>query len=58
MMQAQGHLQVVSALIDDDLDPQAALERGRFQLEEGSPGGDVLLEDCLDPEIATAAHWG
>jgi gamma-glutamyltranspeptidase/glutathione hydrolase len=54
MMQAQGHLQVVSALIDDDLYPQAALDRGRFQLEEGSPGGDVLLEDCLDP--ATAAE--
>jgi len=50
MMQAQGHLQVVSALIDDKLDPQAALDRGRFQLEQGSPGGDVLLEDSLGPQ--------
>ncbi len=52
MMQAQGHVQVVSALVDDDLDPQAALDRGRFQLEEGSPDGDVLLEDSLDPSTA------
>ena len=59
MMQAQGHLQVLSALIDDDLDPQAALDRGRFQLEEGSPGGDVLLEDCLDPgTTAELEHRG
>ncbi|UCG00087.1 MAG: gamma-glutamyltransferase family protein [Spirochaetaceae bacterium] len=52
MMQPQGHLQVVSALIDDELDPQAALDRGRFQLEEGLPDGEVLLEDSLDPETA------
>lgn len=50
MMQPQGHLQVLSALIDDDLDPQAALDRGRFQLEDGQPAGDVLMEDSLDPE--------
>jgi gamma-glutamyltranspeptidase/glutathione hydrolase len=59
MMQPQGHLQVVTALIDDDLDPQAALDRGRFQLEEGSPGGDVLLEDCMDPgTVVELEHRG
>jgi gamma-glutamyltranspeptidase/glutathione hydrolase len=48
MMQPQGHLQVVSALLDEALDPQAALDRGRFQLEEGLPNGDVLVEDSID----------
>ncbi|MBN2551753.1 MAG: gamma-glutamyltransferase family protein [Spirochaetales bacterium] len=52
MMQPQGHLQVISALLDDALDPQAALDRGRFQLEEGRPDGDVLLEDSVDPATA------
>ncbi|HBY07381.1 MAG TPA: gamma-glutamyltransferase, partial [Chloroflexi bacterium] len=32
-MQPQGHLQVVSGLVDDDLDPQAALDRPRFIIE-------------------------
>jgi gamma-glutamyltranspeptidase/glutathione hydrolase len=52
MMQPQGHLQVFSALVDDDLDPQAALDRGRFQLEEGDPAGPVLLEDALGEQVA------
>ena len=52
MMQPQGHVQVLSALLDDRLDPQAALDRGRFQLEEGRPDGQVLLEDSVDPETA------
>jgi gamma-glutamyltranspeptidase/glutathione hydrolase len=52
MMQPQGHMQVLTALIDDDLDPQAALDRGRFQLEEGRPDGVVLLEDSVDPEVS------
>jgi gamma-glutamyltranspeptidase/glutathione hydrolase len=47
-MQPQGHVQVLSALLDDELDPQAALDRGRFQLEEGMPEGDLLLEDSVD----------
>jgi gamma-glutamyltranspeptidase/glutathione hydrolase len=51
MMQPQGQLQVFSGLVDDELDPQAALDRGRFQLEGGQPDGDVLIEDSLDPEI-------
>ena len=47
-MQPQGHVQVLSALLDDELDPQAALDRGRFQLEEGMPEGDLLIEDSVD----------
>jgi gamma-glutamyltranspeptidase/glutathione hydrolase len=42
-IQAQAHVQLVSALVDDRLDPQAALDRPRFRLD----GGDVLLEEGL-----------
>jgi gamma-glutamyltranspeptidase/glutathione hydrolase len=42
-LQAQAHLQLVSALVDGGLDPQAALDRPRFRVE----GGDVLLEEGL-----------
>ncbi len=34
-MQPQGHVQVFIALVDDSLDPQAALDRPRFYLEGG-----------------------
>ena len=51
MMQPQGHLQVVSALVDDEIDPQAALDRGRFQLEEGEAAGRVFLENGIDQKI-------
>lgn len=43
-MQPQGHLQVASWLIDGALDPQAALDRLRFQLQLGSPAKSVLFE--------------
>lgn len=42
-MQAQGHVQVVSALVDDRADPQTALDRPRFRVD----GTTVLLEDGL-----------
>lgn len=40
-MQPQGHFQVISGMVDDDLNPQEALNRPRFCLEEGT--GDSLL---------------
>jgi gamma-glutamyltranspeptidase/glutathione hydrolase len=52
MMQPQGQVQILSALIDDELDPQAALDRGRFQREEGKPDGEVLLEDSVGSELS------
>jgi gamma-glutamyltranspeptidase/glutathione hydrolase len=52
MMQPQGHLQVVSALVDDELDPQAALDRARFQLKDGLASESVLLEDSVNSTIA------
>jgi gamma-glutamyltranspeptidase/glutathione hydrolase len=52
MMQPQGHVQVASALIDDDLDPQAALDLPRFQIEEGEPDGRLMVEDSPGGALA------
>jgi gamma-glutamyltranspeptidase/glutathione hydrolase len=42
-IQAQAHMQLVSAVVDDGLDPQAALDRPRFRVD-----GDVVrLEEGL-----------
>lgn len=55
-MQPQGHLQVVSGLVDDGLDPQAVLDRPRFRLTASSvknlSAGQVYLEEGLE-KIAT-----
>jgi gamma-glutamyltranspeptidase/glutathione hydrolase len=50
-MQPQGHMQVISALEDDRLDPQAALDRPRFCIDDGSVGGRVALEEGILPEV-------
>ena len=42
-IQAQAHMQLVSALVDDGLDPQAALDRPRFRVD----GASVRLEEGL-----------
>ena len=49
-MQPQGHLQVFSALVDDGLDPQAALDRPRFCIEPGTADGPVALEEGIPSE--------
>ena len=46
-MQPQGHVQVISAMVDDDLDPQAALDRHRFQIKPGGTDNGVALEDGI-----------
>lgn len=60
MMQPQGHLQVVSAMVDDGVDPQAALDRVRFQLDEGEPNGTLMIEeseaDRLSHGLAALGH--
>ena len=53
-MQPQGHTQVIIALADDDLDPQAALDRPRFCIEDGSAGGRVALEDGIPEPVVHA----
>ncbi|MBM3127046.1 MAG: gamma-glutamyltransferase [Chloroflexi bacterium] len=49
-MQPQGHVQVVAGMIDDDLDPQAALDRPRFCLTAAQPSSAVQLEEGIEPE--------
>ena len=53
-MQPQGHLQVVIALADDGLDPQAALDRPRFCIQGGEAGGEVALETGIPPEVMSS----
>jgi gamma-glutamyltranspeptidase/glutathione hydrolase len=50
-MQPQGHLQVAAALIDDGLDPQQALDRPRFCIEDGSAGGAVAIEEGVPANV-------
>jgi gamma-glutamyltranspeptidase / glutathione hydrolase len=49
-MQPQGHFQVMSAMIDDDLNPQEALNRPRFCLEDGTGDSVLALEDGIPAE--------
>ena len=53
-MQAQAHVQLVSALVDDGLDPQAALDRPRFRVQDGA----VLLEEGLWERAADLERLG
>ena len=46
-MQPQGHFQVMSAMLDDDLNPQEALNRPRWNIDDGEPGGTLLLEEGI-----------
>jgi gamma-glutamyltranspeptidase / glutathione hydrolase len=53
-IQAQAHLQLVSGLIDDGLDPQEALDRGRFRVG----GTSVALEQSLWDQAAKIKTLG
>jgi gamma-glutamyltranspeptidase/glutathione hydrolase len=53
-IQAQAHAQLVSALVDDGLDPQAALERPRFRVDEDV----VRLEEGLWPQAGELEEAG
>ena len=53
-MQPQGHTQVTIALVDDELDPQAALDRPRFCLEDGATAGRVAIEDGIPRNVSDA----
>lgn len=46
-MQPQGHMQVLSGLVDDGLDPQAVLDRPRFCIDGGTAGGQIALEEGI-----------
>ncbi|GAB4309478.1 MAG: gamma-glutamyltransferase [Promethearchaeota archaeon] len=48
-MQPQGHVQVLSRLVDHEFDPQAALDAPRFYVVGGDPNGPVALEESVPP---------
>jgi gamma-glutamyltranspeptidase/glutathione hydrolase len=53
-MQPQGHMQVACPLLDDGLNPQAALNQPRFCIEPDESGSVVSLEEGIDPGTAAA----
>lgn len=53
-MQPQGHVQVLSALVDAGLDPQAALDLPRFCLDVEESSGRVALEEGMPPDVTSA----
>ncbi len=58
-MQPQGHMQVAIGLIDDGLDAQAALDRPRFCIGDGTAGGRVSLEEGIPvPVMSRLAMMG
>lgn len=52
-MQPQGHVQVLVGLLDDGLDPQAALDRPRWCLTESDKGWDLALENGIPAATRT-----
>ncbi len=50
-MQPQGHMLMAVNLINDQLDPQAALDRPRFCINDGTAGGAIALEDGISVEV-------
>ena len=53
-MQPQGHVQVVVGMLDDDLAPQAALDRPRLCLTPVIGDSVVALEDGIPPATVDA----
>ncbi len=53
-MQPQGHVQVLSALADGKLDPQAALDLPRFCIDVEEKGGRVAIEEGMPKETMDA----
>ena len=49
-MQPQGHVQVLSALVEDGFDPQTALDLPRFCIDVEESGGEVAIEDGMPPD--------
>ncbi len=59
-MQPQGHVQVLTGMIDDGLNPQSVLDRPRFCIVTGEAGGSVAFEDGISPttlhELSLMGH--
>jgi gamma-glutamyltranspeptidase/glutathione hydrolase len=58
-MQPQGHVQVVSNMIDYGMGPQDALDAPRFCILDGTAGGKVSLEEGIPVDtMASLARMG
>jgi gamma-glutamyltranspeptidase/glutathione hydrolase len=59
-MQPQGHFQVISAMVDDGLNPQEALDRPRFfVIPDGEEASTLALEDGIPVKtMARLAEMG
>jgi gamma-glutamyltranspeptidase/glutathione hydrolase len=58
-MQPQGHVQVLLGLLDDGLDPQAALDRPRICIKRGIPEEDIAVEIGIPQKTQSIlAQWG
>ncbi|HET7325513.1 MAG TPA: gamma-glutamyltransferase [Halococcus sp.] len=56
-MQPQGHLQVLSALVDDELPLQAALDRPRWRyLENGALAVEARMDDTVLSKLVRMGH--
>jgi gamma-glutamyltranspeptidase/glutathione hydrolase len=53
-MQPQGHVQVLSALVDHDLDPQSALDLPRICIDLEGSGGRVAREEGIPKKTMDA----
>jgi len=53
-MQPQGHVQVLRALVDDGLDPQAVLDRPRWHVDPFASASRVHLETGFAADAAAA----
>lgn len=59
VMQPQGHFQVISSMIDNELNPQEALDQPRWRITEGQPDGVIDLEEGIDVKtMARLAELG
>ncbi|MFV0420657.1 gamma-glutamyltransferase family protein, partial [Oleidesulfovibrio sp.] len=50
-MQPQGHVQILSAMLDDDCNPQQALDRLRFCIMPFADGSQVLFEEGVPESV-------
>lgn len=58
-MQPQGHFQVISAMVDDNLNPQEALDRPRWYVHEGLVDGVIAFEEGIPLQtMAQLAQMG